>query len=583
MRLSRISCAGVFIALVLSLTLSGSDSGLFSLVLRAAVFIASLFMGTCALGWLSTRPKIKTGAIFLFLSTAVFLKSVQSKSLGAVNAVPVIVDLMWIILMLFQIHYPPGAAKYLPALAKTVLKLVVSITLGLLLVSHFFPKIQFKMGADLSPTRVGFGNGTEMSPGDFSSLSDSGLPVFHVKTFPATSEDNRPYWHGFVLDQTSDGFHWMGGKNISSLKLENLTPASATIRQDFLLEPRYTGSGFALDYPFLLNPKSRMGDMESYSALSTYQPESLDSLSDEDRQRNLNLPVAFRFGPPGQGMRQLVRGMDRSHGEEKLISELLAFFSQGFRYSLNPGTYGPGEISKFLFERKLGFCEHFAGSFAVLLRLSGVPSRVVVGFHGGEWNSFDHSWLIRERDAHAWVEYWSSHRHAWLRIDPTSVIESTAVPRKISWFVQLEAAIDALSMSWKWMMVRYDVFAFRFYQVLDVVLRLAFFALVLISIFFGARTLTKWFRHKKTEDFEIFYQRFCQLMGKQGVTREPHEGPYSFLDRARALLSPEKYAICQEFTVLYVSMKYGPSRESDSLGLDQREMRRLLNLVSRIS
>src|SRR5205807_3979349 len=75
----------------------------------------------------------------------------------------------------------------------------------------------------------------------------------------------------------------------------------------------------------------------------------------------------------------------RGAGDREIIEAALRYFRQEkFVYSLEPGTYGGDALSEFLFERRVGFCEHYAAAFATLARLAGIPSRVVVGYHGGE-------------------------------------------------------------------------------------------------------------------------------------------------------------------------------------------------------
>jgi hypothetical protein len=78
-------------------------------------------------------------------------------------------------------------------------------------------------------------------------------------------------------------------------------------------------------------------------------------------------------------------------------------------------------LDQFFFESKRGFCEHFSSSFALYLRLLGVPSRVVVGFHGGEFNPLGKYYVVRGMDAHAWVEAWRPKR-GWVRFDPTGYV-----------------------------------------------------------------------------------------------------------------------------------------------------------------
>src|SRR4029077_2653011 len=75
-------------------------------------------------------------------------------------------------------------------------------------------------------------------------------------------------------------------------------------------------------------------------------------------------------------------------GSVEIVSTGLEFFrAGGFAYTLSPGTYaGADPLEEFLFERRRGFCEHFAASFATLMRAAGVPARVVLGYQGGRLN-----------------------------------------------------------------------------------------------------------------------------------------------------------------------------------------------------
>lgn len=93
----------------------------------------------------------------------------------------------------------------------------------------------------------------------------------------------------------------------------------------------------------------------------------------------------------------------------------------GYRYTLEPGTYGRDSADEFWFDRKLGFCEHIASAFVILMRAMDVPARIVTGYQGGELNGVDGYWVIRQSDAHAWAEVWQAGK-GWVRIDPTAVV-----------------------------------------------------------------------------------------------------------------------------------------------------------------
>jgi transglutaminase-like putative cysteine protease len=104
------------------------------------------------------------------------------------------------------------------------------------------------------------------------------------------------------------------------------------------------------------------------------------------------------------------------------------FRGQPFRYTLRPGTLpARAPLDSFLFERREGFCGHYASSFAALMRAAGVPARVVSGYRGGDWvvplggtGYLD----IRQAQAHAWSEVWLAGE-GWRAVDPTTWVPAS--------------------------------------------------------------------------------------------------------------------------------------------------------------
>jgi transglutaminase-like putative cysteine protease len=105
---------------------------------------------------------------------------------------------------------------------------------------------------------------------------------------------------------------------------------------------------------------------------------------------------------------------------------------EGYRYTLTPGVYdedGSGDaLDEFWFDRRAGFCEHFAAAFVVAMRALGVPARIVTGYQGAERNPVDGTLVVRQSFAHAWAEYWQPGR-GWLRADPTAAIAPERIER----------------------------------------------------------------------------------------------------------------------------------------------------------
>jgi transglutaminase-like putative cysteine protease len=89
----------------------------------------------------------------------------------------------------------------------------------------------------------------------------------------------------------------------------------------------------------------------------------------------------------------------------------------GFTYSEQPGTTpGLPPLAGFIVDTKIGYCQHFAGGMALMLRLLGIPARVAAGFVSGQYRKG--VWQVTDHDAHAWVEVWF-RGYGWLPFDPT--------------------------------------------------------------------------------------------------------------------------------------------------------------------
>ena len=101
---------------------------------------------------------------------------------------------------------------------------------------------------------------------------------------------------------------------------------------------------------------------------------------------------------------------------DKILNE---FRENNFYYSLTPSTKG-NDYENFFFLSKTGYCEYYAGTFALLARLAGIPSRIVTGYYGGSYNDLGKFYTFKQQDAHSWVEVFLDNE--WQRYDPTLFI-----------------------------------------------------------------------------------------------------------------------------------------------------------------
>jgi len=126
------------------------------------------------------------------------------------------------------------------------------------------------------------------------------------------------------------------------------------------------------------------------------------------------------------------------------------YLKKNYRYSLDvkPPDDNINPVLYFLFESKAGYCEHYATAMTMMLRSAGIPSRVVTGFSGGELNEYGGYIIVRQSDAHSWVEAVIEGR--WMRFDPTP-------PVLIERPSALILYIDMLRMKWERYVVAFSL------------------------------------------------------------------------------------------------------------------------------
>jgi transglutaminase-like putative cysteine protease len=132
-------------------------------------------------------------------------------------------------------------------------------------------------------------------------------------------------------------------------------------------------------------------------------------------RNDLYLPL-WAYRPLWQDARRLT-AKAASPYEATLVLERWFRSGGGFRYEEHPpvSTTNPPLVD-FVEVTRAGYCQHYAGAMAVMLRMLGIPSRVAVGFTAGTWKAG--VWTVTDHQAHAWVEAWFAG-FGWLAFDPT--------------------------------------------------------------------------------------------------------------------------------------------------------------------
>ena len=176
----------------------------------------------------------------------------------------------------------------------------------------------------------------------------------------------------------------------------------------------------------VITAKRPYAQLRKVALQSTLSPSIAERLNPIQARHWLNLPAHGNLRS-----RDLARTW-KSHSQDdaEVVKQALDFFqNKGFSYSLSPGKLQQNgdQIDQFLFDSKVGFCEHYASSFVVLMRAAGIPARVVTGYLGGSFNENGQFLQVRGKEAHAWAEVWLQSKQAWVRIDPTAVVSTTRI------------------------------------------------------------------------------------------------------------------------------------------------------------
>ncbi len=488
--------------------------------------------------------------------------------------------------------------------------------LPLIIVLHFiFPRAHGGLHFQLTPPQQTVtGMSDRMEPGSIASIANERERAFMVG-FP--DGDMPPfsemYWRGVVLWK-NDGLTWVRDPALSAETRSPERFGGPRIRQNIIIEPHGGTWLFALDRPVtgVIGAIYEAGGSIRSSQPITYpkmydvvsRPENRETALPIDQLRDaLQLPAHL-----STEVQALARNWTRgSPTEREIVRRGLDFFrSGGFTYTLTPGGYGENGLDEFLFKRREGFCEHYAGAFATLMRVAKVPSRVVMGYFGGEFTGSHVE--VSQSDCHAWCEVWIP-KSGWMRVDPTIVI----APGRSSGGLEtyLESASDAAKghsaalerwrglfsgarLLWNNVNYQWDLRILN-YGIPQQQTFLGFIGmgslmwneqlLVLIPICLAAvGVIAFWLDRRRRPRLDLAaraFARFCRILARHGVIRQPWEGPLAFSERAADAL-PEKSELIRKAGALYIQTRFGPAAApAEPFAKAVRELQRWKNGRSR--
>src|SRR5580658_10549666 len=362
--------------------------------------------------------------------------------------------------------------------------LMLMILAGSFLIFFLLPRVSSRYLSAYTPTSdVSTGFTDRVQLGRIGQIQQSSAVVMHIEIENDLQGAFDLKWRGIALS-SFNGKEWTnsyeqtvlrpradGSYRLAPLLLDprgTAAGARRSIRYKVLMEPLGTNVFFLAERPqrltgnFLQISVDAGGSVYNLDAdhpISRYEAESRMTAVDSDELR-----AAPNIAPEGMDAYLKLPPLDPRIS--KLAEEITApassnydkavalerYLSTHFGYTLElPRTLPPDPLANFLFERKKGHCEYFASSMAVMLRSLGIPSRIVTGFRGGEFNDLTGQYVVRASDAHSWVEAYFPGS-GWISFDPTP---AGSVPARTGWS-RMQLYIDAAASFWREWIINYD-------------------------------------------------------------------------------------------------------------------------------
>ena len=317
----------------------------------------------------------------------------------------------------------------------------------------FFPRISTPFWAvPIDTSRASSGLSDTMSPGDISELSMSDAVAFRVSFDGDVPAARDRYWRGLVLT-SFNGRTWSGREpSISRSAHKQIQVVGERIDYEVTLEPTRQQWIFALDIPYawslsqtFMGPQQQLARSIPIDQRIAY---SVTSYTDFLVQTELSTLYRNWYSqlPEGTNPRtaELAEEMRTAAGSDRdfINAVLQKLREEEFYYTLEPPPLGSNPVDRFLFDTRRGFCEHYASAFSVLMRSVDIPTRIVLGYHGGELNPMGGHLIVRQSDAHAWTEVWLDGL-GWHRVDPTAAVAPERIEMSAS-----DAAFDGIGEAW---------------------------------------------------------------------------------------------------------------------------------------
>jgi transglutaminase-like putative cysteine protease len=315
----------------------------------------------------------------------------------------------------------------------------------------------------------------------------------------------------------------------------------------------------------------------------------------------------------------------------QIASNIETYLRTHYKYTLDLTDFakvrGKDRIVTFLYDLKRGHCEYFAGSMALMCQSLGIHARVVVGFKCDEYNAYTGSFIVRESDAHAWVEVLTAD--GWKTFDPTSEDLANPHARTTTAMDSVRHFLDFLEYTYATAVISYDnndraniissaetkmtIAAtrgqsglswlhrewsdwFKLYKYVPILSNVLGGIVALMVIaglgFMGYFFWEKWMLRRRARRMGIaslplaererlarqlgFYDDLVKLLDRLGIHRPRHQTPMEFSD-SLLFLPSEAYRTISRLTQVFYRVRFGQAE------LSAAQQRRLHNVLAHLA
>jgi hypothetical protein len=494
-------------------------------------------------------------------------------------------------------------------------------------------------GMQNNVTTTGFSESVRL--GEIGRIQQNEQVVMRVRLETNDKNLNFVRWRGIALD-TFDNRGWRKSNNIKEryitdergyFQVNYASSQDGLAVQTFYLEPIDTNILFGLSRPVVIQGnfpiifKDYDGSVSyarntseriSYRVVSDTALPTVQNLQKDNggysRNYNNYLQLPEKIDARISQLANQVTENSLNRYDKAKALEIYLQNNFGYTLELKPGGEEP--LAEFLFDYREGHCEYFATAMAVMLRTQGIATRVVNGFQPGEYNETADVYVVKQRNAHSWVEVYFPKENAWVPFDPTPFagqsLETNASTGIIGRFNNL---VEALETFWIQYFVAYDnqeqrsLFRSVKNGVVDyqaktsswitekqnqlnewwkevrgdkgletsakavgygiAYLAAAIFGVILLIWLY--RKIIKlpiwskiflWLRRKNEATIIEFYERMQTVLASKGFRRESHQTPLEF---AFALNIPEAVQITEKYNRVRFGEKNLLKSESDEI------------------